>query len=50
MRDLLQARGIALIVAIFPDEFQVDDQLAETIIGRFSLDRSDYDLALMQKV
>jgi SGNH hydrolase-like domain, acetyltransferase AlgX len=50
MRNLLQAKGIPLIVAIFPDEFQINEQLADTIFRRFNLDRDDYDLALMQKV
>jgi hypothetical protein len=50
VRDLLQARGIPLIVAIFPDEFQVDEQLAHTIFSRFNYDPRDYDLTLMQKV
>jgi SGNH hydrolase-like domain, acetyltransferase AlgX len=50
MRNLLKARGVPLIVAIFPDEFQVDAQLSGAVINRFNLDRNDYDLDLMQKV
>jgi SGNH hydrolase-like domain, acetyltransferase AlgX len=50
MRDLLQARGIPLIVAILPDEFQVEDELAARTFSRFNLDPRNYDLALMQKV
>jgi hypothetical protein len=50
MRNLLHARGIPLLVAIFPDEFQINQQLADRIFSRFNLDRDDYDLALMQKV
>jgi hypothetical protein len=50
MRDLLSARGVPLLVAIFPDEFQVDDRLADAVFSHFKLDRSDYDLTLMQKV
>lgn len=49
MRDLLKARGIPLLVAIFPDEFQVEDQLAGTVFNKFNLDRNDFDLDLMQK-
>ena len=50
MRDGLRARDVPLIVAIFPDEFQVDDGLAGAVFNRFKLDRNDYDLTLMQKV
>ena len=49
MRDILKARGIPLLVAIFPDEFQVEDQLSSAVINKFNLDRNDYDLELMQK-
>ena len=50
MRDMLRARGIPLIVAILPDEFQVDDALARAVFSHFKLDRNDYDLTLMQRV
>jgi len=50
MRDLLRTRGIPLFVAIFPDEFQVNEQLTDTIFRRFKLERDDYDLELMQKL
>ena len=50
MRDKLRARGVPLVVAIFPDEFQVDDHLADAVFSRFKLDRNDYDLTLMQKL
>jgi hypothetical protein len=50
MRDMLRARGVPLVVAIFPDEFQVDDGLADAVFSHFKLDRNDYDLTLMQKV
>jgi hypothetical protein len=49
MRDMLSARGVPLLVAIFPDEFQVDDRLANAVFSHFKLDRNDYDLTLMQK-
>ena len=39
MRDLLSARGVPLVVAIFPDEFQVDDRLADAVFNHFRLDR-----------
>ena len=38
MRDLLQGRRIPLIVAIFPDEFQVDDHLAAVLFSKFNFD------------
>jgi hypothetical protein len=50
MRDLLQGRRIALLVAIFPDEFQVDDHLAAAVFRRFNFDPRNYDLELMQKI
>jgi hypothetical protein len=49
MRNVLKARGVGLLVAIFPDAFQVEDQLSGAVINRFNLDRNDYDLDLMQK-
>jgi len=50
MRDLLKARGIPLFVAIFPDQFQVEDQLSDAVFNKFNLDRNDYDLFWMQKL
>lgn len=50
MRDVLQAKGIDFKVAIFPDEFQVDEALAESLFEKFGLDRRDYDLACMQRI
>ena len=50
MRDLLQGRRIPFVVAIFPDEFQVDDHLAAVLFGKFNFDPRNYDLGLMQKI
>jgi hypothetical protein len=50
MRNVLRARNVPLIVAIYPDEFQVNEQLANAIFSKFHLNRDDYDLALLQRV
>ena len=50
LHDLLKGRGTDLVVAIFPDEFQVDDALAQQIFRAAKLDPADYDLRLMQRV
>jgi len=49
MRDLLQPRRIGFTVALFPDEFQVEDELARDVFEKFALKPEDYDLALLQK-
>jgi hypothetical protein len=50
MSALLKQKNISLIVAIYPDEFQVNEALAKGIINKFKLSAEDYDLDLMQKV
>ena len=48
MDDLLKARRIKFMVAIYPDELQVNPTQFETLLTRFSLRRDDYDLNLAQ--
>jgi hypothetical protein len=50
MDDLLKSRNTRLIVAIFPDEFQVNRKLFERIVERFKLNYNDYDLNLGQNL
>lgn len=50
MKSLLEARGIGFAVAIFPDEFQVDDALLAELIERSGLRREDFDLETMQRL
>jgi len=48
IRELLKERGIPLLVAIYPDEFQVNDDLRKTIFQRYGLNAAEYDMALVQ--
>lgn len=50
MDDLLKARNIRFLVAIFPDEFQVNPNLFERIVARFKLNQGDFDLNLGQNL
>jgi hypothetical protein len=44
LAELLSQRGIAFMVGIFPDEYQVDPELANTVAQRKGLTAADYDL------
>lgn len=48
MRQLLDEKNIPLLIAIYPDEFQVNDKLRQTIFQRYNLDPADYDMELVQ--
>jgi len=48
MNDLLRARNIKFMVAIYPDSTQVTPQLFDTLVTKFGLNREDYDLNLAQ--
>lgn len=50
MSDLLQSRGIKFMVAIYPEEMQVSPHLFNTLVERFKLNRTDYNLALAQEL
>jgi len=50
MSDILKARDIDFMVAIYPDEFQVNEELTNQIFAKYKLDRNQYDLDLMQKL
>jgi aryl carrier-like protein len=50
MDSLLSSRNIRFIVAIFPDEFQVNRKLFETLLAKFKLSQEDYDLNLGQNL
>lgn len=50
MDGLLKSRGIRFIVAIYPDEFQVNGNLLTNIFEKFRLRREDYDINLAQIV
>jgi hypothetical protein len=49
MDELLKARHIPLLVAIYPDEMQVSRSQFETLVQRFGLNADDYDLDLAEK-
>ena len=44
MNELLKSRDIEFVVAIYPDEFQVNEKLLQKVLRRFGLSREDYDL------
>ncbi len=48
MNDLLKARNIKFMVAIYPDSTQVKPQQFDTLVTKFGLNRDDYDLNLAQ--
>ena len=50
MSTLLRKKNIPLIVAIYPDEFQVNEEMARDVFNKFKLSVEDYDIDLMQKV
>ena len=44
MNALLKSRNIKLVVAIYPDEFQISENLLQAVLDKFKLRREDYDL------
>lgn len=48
MNDLLKARNIKFMVAIYPDEMQVSPNQFDTLVSKFALNREDYNLNLAQ--
>ena len=50
MDQLLKTSGIKFMVAIFPDELQVNRQLFDAVTTKFNLTREDYDLDLPQNL
>lgn len=48
MDALLKSRNIKLVVAVYPDEFQVNEPLQKTVFEKFKLKPEDYDLNLAQ--
>jgi hypothetical protein len=43
MDSLLKSRGIKFMVAIYPDEFQVNPKLLDSVFDRYRLNKGDYD-------
>jgi hypothetical protein len=50
MNELLKAKGIKFMVAIYPDEFQVNPTQLDTLVSQFQLTKEDYDLNLAQNL
>jgi acetyltransferase AlgX (SGNH hydrolase-like protein) len=50
MDALLKSRSIKLVVAIYPDEFQVNESLRKAVFDKFKLRPEDYDLNLAQNL
>ncbi len=48
MKEILAAEGIDFMVALYPDEFQISQALANQIFAAYELNPEDYDLDLMQ--
>ena len=48
--QLLKSRNIKFVVGIYPDEFQVNDDLLNQIFSRFNLKRENYNIELGQKI
>ncbi len=50
MATLLESRGIEFVVALYPDEFQVDPALQRRLFATFDLRAEDYDLDLPNRL
>lgn len=50
MDALLKSRNIKFVVAIYPDEFQVNDTVLKTIFEKYKLKPEGYDLTLAQNL
>ena len=50
MDALLKSRNIKLVVAIYPDEFQVNEPLLKGVFEKYKLKPEDYDLKLAQNL
>lgn len=48
MKAMLERQNIDFKVAIYPDEFQVSEELADQLFETYQIEREDYDLDLMQ--
>lgn len=44
MNALLKSRNIKLVVAIYPDEFQVNEDLLQSVLDKYKLRRQNYEL------
>jgi hypothetical protein len=50
MDALVKSRNAKLVVAIYPDEFQVSDSLRKAVFDKYKLRPEDYDLNLAQNL
>ena len=50
MKEFLDARNIELAVGIFPDEFQVNENLLSQVLRTYNLERDEYDVDLAQRL
>ena len=50
MAELVRSRGIEFIVALYPDEFQVNSVLAHELVATFGLKPAQYELQLPQQL
>ncbi|WP_434221676.1 alginate O-acetyltransferase AlgX-related protein [Limnospira platensis CENA597] len=50
MNAILKARNIKFIVAIYPDEYQVNDDLLHQLQSTFYLNLDDYDITCQQNI
>ncbi len=50
MNQILQERGIQFIVAMYPDEFQVNPALFNQVVDRFDLNPENYQITCMQDI
>lgn len=44
MNALLNSRNIKLVVAVYPDEFQINEKLLRAVLDKYKLRRENYDL------
>lgn len=50
MKKLLDSRNIIFVVGIYPDEFQVNDDLLNQIVAKYNLEKKSFDMEIAQNI
>lgn len=50
MKEILDGRDVKFVVGVYPDEFQVNEDLLEQIFAKYDLRTEDYDIELGQRI
>ena len=49
-KSLLDSTGTKFIVALYPDEFQVNEDLLHKLFATYNMQQEDYDIDFVQKI